>query len=150
VNKPAVRKMTAPPVHCLATTFALADAASRRSSPTNIFRPDSTPAQSIYGLSLFVLAITAVVFVLVFGLLAYAVIKFRERAHDDKREPPQVYGSSQVETAWTVIAMGPGMVWNSGSWFFYANAYQELGRKIALPVISWCCESKRLLSGRAR
>jgi heme/copper-type cytochrome/quinol oxidase subunit 2 len=76
VNKPAVRKMTAPPVHCLATTFALADAASRRSSPTNIFRPDSTPAQSIYGLSLFVLAITAVVFVLVFGLLAYAVIKF--------------------------------------------------------------------------
>jgi cytochrome c oxidase subunit 2 len=43
------------------------------------------------------------VFVLVFGLLAYAVIKFRERAHDDQREPPQVYGSSQVETAWTVI-----------------------------------------------
>jgi hypothetical protein len=35
--------------------------------------------------------------------LAYAVIKFRERAHDDKREPPQVYGNSQVETAWTVI-----------------------------------------------
>jgi cytochrome c oxidase subunit 2 len=24
-------------------------------------------------------------------------------AHDDKREPPQVYGSSQVETAWTII-----------------------------------------------
>jgi hypothetical protein len=26
-----------------------------------------------------------------------------------------------------VGAVGPGMVWNSGSWFFYANAYQEFG-----------------------
>src|SRR5208282_4919646 len=103
VSKAATRKVTVLAIHCLATTFVLADAASGPSSPTNIFRPDSTPAQSIYGLSLFVLAITAAVFVLVFSLLAYAVIKFRERAHDDKREPPQVYGSSQVETAWTVI-----------------------------------------------
>src|SRR5271156_1221852 len=103
VSKAATRKVTALAIHCFATAVALADAAPEPSSPTNIFRPDSTPAQSIYGLSLFVLAITAAVFVLVFGLLAYAVIKFRERAHDDKREPPQVYGSSQVETAWTVI-----------------------------------------------
>ena len=26
-----------------------------------------------------------------------------------------------------VGAIGPGMVWNSGSWYFYANAYQEFG-----------------------
>jgi len=26
-----------------------------------------------------------------------------------------------------VGAIGPGMVWNSGSWFFYANAYREFG-----------------------
>jgi cytochrome c oxidase subunit 2 len=103
VNKSATRKATALAVHCFATAVALADSAHGPSSPTSIFRPASTPAQSIYGLSLFVLAITAVVFVVVFGLLAYAVIKFRERAHDDQREPPQVYGSSQVETAWTVI-----------------------------------------------
>jgi cytochrome c oxidase subunit 2 len=55
------------------------------------------------GLSLFVLALTAAVFVLVFGLLAYAVITFRESTRDDRRELPQVYGSSEVETAWTVI-----------------------------------------------
>jgi cytochrome c oxidase subunit II len=103
VRKSATSKVTVFAILCFATAVALADAAPGSSSPTNIFRPDSTPAQSIYGLSLFVLAITAAVFVLVFGLLAYAVIKFRERAHDDKREPPQVYGSSQVETAWTVI-----------------------------------------------
>jgi cytochrome c oxidase subunit II len=90
-------------VYCFPAAVALADPAHGPSSPTSIFSPVSTPAQSIYGLSLFVLALTAAVFVLVFGLLAYTVIKFREKAQDDKREPPQVYGSSQVETAWTVI-----------------------------------------------
>jgi cytochrome c oxidase subunit 2 len=69
----------------------------------SIFSPSSTPADSIYHLSLFVLAITAVIFVVVFSLLAYAAIKFRRRDGDDGREPPQIYGSNQVELAWTVI-----------------------------------------------
>jgi cytochrome c oxidase subunit II len=103
VSKTATRKVTTLAFNCCATAVALADPAGGPSSPTSIFSPVSIPAQSIYGLSLFVLAITAAVFVVVFGLLAYAVIKFRGRVHDDKREPPQVYGSSQVETAWTVI-----------------------------------------------
>jgi cytochrome c oxidase subunit 2 len=72
-------------------------------SPTNIFAPVSTPAQSIFDLSRFVLTITAAIFVVVFGLLAYAVIKFRKTRLIDWREPAQVYGSTQVELAWTVI-----------------------------------------------
>src|ERR1700686_3227750 len=72
-------------------------------SPTNIFAPVSTPAKSIFGLSMFVFAVTAAIFVVVFTLLAYSVVKFRKRADDDGREPPQVYGSNQVEIAWTVI-----------------------------------------------
>ena len=72
-------------------------------SPTSIFSPVSTPADSIFGLSLFVLAVTGVIFVVVFSLLAYSVIIFRKRSGDDGREPPQVYGSNQVELAWTVI-----------------------------------------------
>jgi hypothetical protein len=28
-----------------------------------------------------------------------------------------------------VAAIGPGMVWNSGKWFFYANGYHEFGVK---------------------
>ena len=72
-------------------------------SPTSIFSPASTPANSIFGLSLFVLAVAAVIFVVVFSLLVYSVVKFRKRADDDGREPPQVYGSNQVELAWTVI-----------------------------------------------
>src|SRR5205807_834684 len=70
---------------------------------TSIFQPHSTPAESIYHLSIFVLVITAVIFLVVFGLLIYAVVKFRSRATGTDREPAQVYGSTQIELAWTVI-----------------------------------------------
>ncbi len=80
-----------------------AEAAQPPLSPTTIFSPVSTPAHSIFGLSLFVLGVTAAIFVAVFTLLVYAVVKFRKRADDDGSEPPQVYGSNQVELAWTVI-----------------------------------------------
>jgi cytochrome c oxidase subunit 2 len=69
----------------------------------NIFKPQSTPAHSIFHLSLFVLSICAAIFVTVFSLLTYSVIKFRKRANDDGREPPPIYGSNQIELAWTVI-----------------------------------------------
>ena len=72
-------------------------------SPTNIFAPASTPADSIFSLSIFVLVTCAVIFIVVFGLLAYAVLKFRHKRGDDRSEPAQIYGSSQVELAWTVI-----------------------------------------------
>ena len=74
-------------------------------SPTNIFAPASTPAKSIFGLSLFVLAVTGAIFLVVFALLLYSVVKFRKRRNDDGREPPQVYGSNQVELAWTIIPL---------------------------------------------
>jgi len=82
---------------------AFAEAAQPALSPTNIFAPVSTPAHSIFGLSVFVLGVTAAIFVTVFALLVYAIVKYRKRADDDGREPPQVYGSNQVELAWTVI-----------------------------------------------
>jgi cytochrome c oxidase subunit 2 len=72
-------------------------------SPTNIFAPASTPADSIFELSLFVIAVTAGIFVVVFGLLVYAVVRFRRKADDDATEPAQVYGSYEVELAWTII-----------------------------------------------
>src|SRR5215510_7368816 len=70
---------------------------------TNIFAPASTPAKSIFHLSMFVLAITAIIFVVVFTLLVYSVVKFRGRTADADREPAQVYGSTQIELAWTII-----------------------------------------------
>jgi cytochrome c oxidase subunit 2 len=69
----------------------------------NIFQPQSTPADSIYHLSRFVLAITGLIFLVVFCLLVYAIAKFRSKATDSTREPAQVYGSTQIELAWTII-----------------------------------------------
>jgi cytochrome c oxidase subunit 2 len=87
---------------CFWTGLAFADPTPPL-SPTNIFAPASTPAKSIFGLSLFVLAVTGAIFSVVFALLLYSVVKFRKRRNDDGREPPQVYGSNQVELAWTII-----------------------------------------------
>jgi cytochrome c oxidase subunit 2 len=83
--------------------FLAASTSAWASSPTNIFAPVSTPANTIIELSTFVLAVTGAVFVVVFSLLVYAGVKFRMKAGDDTREPAQIYGSSQVELAWTVI-----------------------------------------------
>jgi cytochrome c oxidase subunit II len=69
----------------------------------NMFKPQATPAHDTFHLSLLVLAISAVIFIIVFSLLTYSVIKFRRRADDDGREPAPVYGSNQIELAWTVI-----------------------------------------------
>jgi cytochrome c oxidase subunit 2 len=73
-------------------------------SPTSIFAPSSTPAEAIAGLAVLVLAVTAAIFVVVSGLLVYALVRFR-RTKEDGREPAQVYGSNQVEVAWTVVPM---------------------------------------------
>jgi cytochrome c oxidase subunit 2 len=69
----------------------------------NMFKPQSTPADEIFRLSLFVFTITGAIFVVVFCLIAYSALKFRKRPDDDGREPPQVYGSNPLELAWTVI-----------------------------------------------
>jgi cytochrome c oxidase subunit 2 len=50
-----------------------------------------------------VLSITAAIFLIVSGLLLYALLRFRHRPTDSDREPPQIYGSNQIELSWTVI-----------------------------------------------
>lgn len=77
--------------------------AAGEASPTNIFAPASTPASSIFDLSMLVLIVTGVIFVIVAGMLLYAAVKFRHRRGDDRQEPLQIYGSDQLELAWTVI-----------------------------------------------
>ncbi len=72
-------------------------------SPTTIFDPAATPARSAFGLSMLILGITAGIFLVVGGLILYAAIRFRHRPSDSEREPPQIYGSNQIELSWTVI-----------------------------------------------
>lgn len=74
-----------------------------QSSNTSIFSPASTPARSIYNLSLFVLAITGGIFIVVTALIGYAAVRFRQRPGDDNSEPAQIFGSNQIELSWTII-----------------------------------------------
>jgi len=68
----------------------------------NIFDPQATPAESVYHLSLLVIAVCAAIFLVVGGILTFTIVRFRHRKDDD-REPAQVYGSGRIEIAWTVI-----------------------------------------------
>src|SRR5215472_1828570 len=72
-------------------------------SVPSIFDAHSTPAESIRNLSHFVLGVTGLIFLVVFSLVCYALVKFRSRRTEAEREPAQVYGSTQIELAWTVI-----------------------------------------------
>lgn len=80
----------------------VAQSATQRSNSTNIFAPASTPADSIYEFSHLGLAVTGTIFAVVFTMLLYAAVKFRGRSGDNP-EPPQIYGSDQLELAWTVV-----------------------------------------------
>ncbi len=77
--------------------------AASSGNDTNMYAPVATPAASIKELSLFVLGITGAIFLSVSTLLVYVIVRYRQRGKADDSEPPQVYGSNQVELAWTVI-----------------------------------------------
>jgi len=74
-------------------------------SPTSIFAPAATPAHFVFDLSMLVLSITIAIFLLVGGLLLYALLRYRHRPAGSaaEEEPPQIYGSNQIELSWTVI-----------------------------------------------
>jgi cytochrome c oxidase subunit 2 len=95
--------MTRPSVRLVLVFAAVRMAAQTTRSVENVFQPASTPAHQIFDLSILVLAICAAIFLVVGGLLTYTLIRFRRRASGDGHEPAQVYGSSQIEIAWTVI-----------------------------------------------
>ena len=69
----------------------------------NMFKPEATPADSIFNISMLMLAICAAIFLVVGGLLAFTIVRFRRRKTDNGSEPVQIYGSNRIEIAWTVI-----------------------------------------------
>lgn len=85
------------------SSLLLAPRALAELSQTNIFAPQSTPAKSIFDFSIFVFAITGIIFVVVCTLLVYSISKFRAKPANANSEPAQVYGSNQIEMAWTII-----------------------------------------------
>ena len=70
----------------------------------NIFKPLATPGSEEKNIALLTFAITGAIFVVVATLIIYTMWRFRRKPGDDEhQEPPQVYGSNQIEVAWTVI-----------------------------------------------
>src|SRR5262245_61218885 len=67
------------------------------------FVPAFMSAHPIFELSVFVLSIAAAIFVVVFAVLAYSLVKFRRRLEDNSREHPQVYGGNQAGLEWTLL-----------------------------------------------
>jgi cytochrome c oxidase subunit 2 len=70
---------------------------------SSIFDPVSAPADAVMTVAMLVLGVTAAILVVVGGLLVFSLVRYRHRPGDDDSEPPQVYGSDQIELAWTVI-----------------------------------------------
>jgi len=69
----------------------------------NIFDPLSKPAELINDTARLTLLICLIIFIIVGGLLLYAVTRYRRRGpEDDTAEPSQVYGSTAIELAWTI------------------------------------------------
>jgi len=69
----------------------------------DMFKPLSRPAEMIHDVSWIACIICLVIFLIVTGMLVYIVVKFRQPKVDDGAEPPQIYGSTNIELAWTVI-----------------------------------------------
>jgi len=68
----------------------------------SIFEPAAPPAHSIRTLSILLFAISGLIFVVVEGILIYSIWRFRKTAGGPTSEPPQVYGGTPIEIAWTV------------------------------------------------
>lgn len=80
--------------------FSLASTFNAGQVPS-IFKPESTPADAIRTVSHFTLIITGLIFAVVTWLLVYVISKFRRTFMRDDYEPPQLYGSNQIELACT-------------------------------------------------
>jgi cytochrome c oxidase subunit II len=80
-----------------------AQSADEVRSVQNIFAPVGAPAELIHQTAVLVLLICLGIFLVVGGLLFYSVVRYRQKpTDDDSTEPPQVYGSTAIELAWTV------------------------------------------------
>jgi len=68
----------------------------------SIFNPAAPPSESIRALSVLVFAISALILLIVEGILFYSIYRFRQKRANAATEPPQVYGGAPIEIAWTV------------------------------------------------
>ncbi|MFP6640461.1 MAG: cytochrome c oxidase subunit II [Myxococcota bacterium] len=87
----------------------------------SIFDPAAQPAHAILDFGLLLIWLCAGIFAVVTSLLIYTVIRYRARPGDEVREPAQIYGSEQLELAWTItpvlIVIVLGLITTGRIWF---------------------------------
>ena len=71
------------------------------SHPQSTFDASGPVAEKQLTLFYIILGMAALVFVLVEGILIYAVVRFRRREGDDQI-PPQTHGNTRLEIGWTI------------------------------------------------
>ena len=77
--------------------------ACSENAPQDTMEPAGPVSRKILHLSEPVFLIAGIVFVLVQGLVVYAVIRFRDRPDKPRPEPEQVHGNTKLEVGWTLI-----------------------------------------------
>jgi cytochrome c oxidase subunit II len=77
--------------------------ACSENAPQDTMEPAGPVSRTILHLSEPVFLIAGVVFVLVQGLVLFAVIKFRDRPDRPGPEPEQIHGNTKLEVGWTLI-----------------------------------------------
>jgi len=106
-------RVTAATLACAALLSGVPFAAAAQPTPSptpevhkiaDVFQPLSRPAELILDPTHLVLLITLAIFLVVVGVLIFVIFKFRPHGPADLLvEPPQIYGSYNIEMAWTVI-----------------------------------------------
>ena len=81
----------------------LALSACAEKAPQDTMEPAGPVSRKILHLSEPVFLIAGIVFVLVQGLVIFAVLKFRDRPDKPGPEPEQVHGNTKLEVGWTLI-----------------------------------------------
>jgi cytochrome c oxidase subunit II len=66
-------------------------------------RPTTDATQVIQGIYKLVTWIDIVIFIIVAGLLAFAVLRYRARPGQEGQIPKQVHGSAAMELVWTIV-----------------------------------------------
>lgn len=74
-------------------------------SVLRVFEPDSPQARAIFDLGVIVAVILGIIFVVVAGMIVFALMRFRWR--EGAPDPNQVSGNTRIEVIWTVI---PGVI----------------------------------------
>ena len=74
------------------------------SSVLRVFEPDSPQARAIFNLGIVSSIILAVIFIIVTGVIVYALMRFRWR--EGEPDPQQLAGNKKVEMVWTLVPCG--------------------------------------------